>query len=212
MITAEKLFDLTAKNYDKTEEVRFEQYTFKTLEKTKKYLDVNDIVLDYGCATGTKALELACKVKKIYAIDISSKMIELAKRKAVGSNTENVDFAKANIFDTRFLSESFDVITAFNILHLLEDDRQAIRRIVDLLKPGGLFISTTPCLGEKMSFRDKFVFSLVILLMKIGMFPSIKRFTFSEFEDLFAHGNLQIIEIENSYNDLSACFIVAKKV
>jgi ubiquinone/menaquinone biosynthesis C-methylase UbiE len=207
----EKIFNMLAKDYDKTEEVRFEQHTIKTIENTKKYLKASDVVLDYGCATGTKALELAGKVKKIYAIDISSKMIELAKRKLVESKIENVNFEKATIFDNRFKTESFDVITAFNILHLLEDSRQDLQRITDLLKPGGLFISTTPCLGEKMSRRDKFVFSLVVLLMKIRLFPYIERFKFSEIEDLIAHGNLQIVETEKSYHGLSGCFIVAKK-
>jgi len=212
MITAEKLFDISAGNYDKTEEVRFKLHTINTIENTKRYLNTNDIVLDYGCATGTKALELAKTVKMIYAIDISSKMIELAKRKAANSNTVNAEFAKATIFDSRFVNESFDVITAFNILHLLEDVTKTVQRITDLLKPGGLFISSTPYLGEKMTHRDKFIFSLVVLIMKIGLFPSIKRFKYSELEDLIAHRNLQIVETEKTYHRLSGCFIVEKKI
>ncbi len=207
----EKLFDMSAKNYNKTEEVRFEKHTIITIENTKRYLKASDIILDYGCATGTKALEFAGRVKKIYAIDISSKMIEAAKTKAAERNIENVDFAHTTLFDEKYKKESFDAITAFNILHLLEDNKKVVQRITELLKPGGLFISTTPCLGEKMSYRDKFVFSLVILLMKIGMFPSIKRFKFHELEDLIATGNFQLVEKEKSYHSLSGYFIVAKK-
>src|SRR4030042_2711829 len=121
MITVEKVFDRSAKTYDKTEEVDFKQYTIKTLENTKKYLNKNDIVLDYGCATGMKALELAGHVKNIYSIDISSKMIEAAKRKAAERNIGNVDFIHTTLFDEKFKKESFDAILAFNILHLLED-------------------------------------------------------------------------------------------
>jgi 2-polyprenyl-3-methyl-5-hydroxy-6-metoxy-1,4-benzoquinol methylase len=212
MINVEKIFDLTAKYYDKTEEIRFKQPNIKVIEKTKKYLKISDVVLDYGCATGTKATKLAGKVKKIYAIDISSKMIEAAKRKAVERKIENVDFAQATIFDERYKRESFDVILAFNILHLLEDNRQPIQKITELLKPGGLFISTTPCLGEKMKFSTKFQFSFFLLLSIIGLFPSIKRFKFPELEDLIADGNLQIVEIEKSYHEMSSCFIVTKKI
>jgi 2-polyprenyl-3-methyl-5-hydroxy-6-metoxy-1,4-benzoquinol methylase len=64
----------------------------------------------------------------------------------------NVDFAQTNLFDERYTKESFDVILAFNILHFLEDHRQALQRITELLKPGGLCISLTPCLREKMAF------------------------------------------------------------
>ena len=69
----EKIWDKIAKNYDKSEK-RFEPIHVRTIENTKKYLNQNDIVLDYGCGTGTKAFELANSVKKIQAIDISSKL------------------------------------------------------------------------------------------------------------------------------------------
>ena len=212
MIKAENIFDMKAKKYDKTEEIRFKQYTIKTLENTKKHLHATDIVLDYGCATGTKALELAGNVKKIYSIDISSKMIEAAKRKAVEHKIENVDFTQATIFDERYKKESFDVILAFNILHLLEDNQQAMQRITELLKPGGLFISTTPCLGEDMTLEMKLKFSLFLLLIKTGLFMSIKRFKFSELEDLIVNGNLHIVETEKYYHQLSNYYIVVKKI
>jgi predicted TPR repeat methyltransferase len=69
MIETEKIFDMSANTYDKTEEKRFEPIHIKTLKNTKKYLNGSDIVLDYGCATGTKALELAGYVQKIHGID-----------------------------------------------------------------------------------------------------------------------------------------------
>jgi 2-polyprenyl-3-methyl-5-hydroxy-6-metoxy-1,4-benzoquinol methylase len=44
--------------------------------------------------------------------------------------------------------------------NLLEDNQQVMQRITELLKPGGLFISTTPCLKEKLAFSNKFGSSL----------------------------------------------------
>ncbi|MDY6868681.1 MAG: hypothetical protein SVT56_12425 [Chloroflexota bacterium] len=64
MDRAEKFWDRIAKNFDKSEK-RFEQIHLRTLENSKKYLDADDIVLDYGCATGTKAFELSGYVKQI---------------------------------------------------------------------------------------------------------------------------------------------------
>jgi 2-polyprenyl-3-methyl-5-hydroxy-6-metoxy-1,4-benzoquinol methylase len=160
MSQAEKFWDKISKNYDKSES-QFEPIHRKVVENSKKYLNGSDIVLDYGCATGTKAFALAGNVKKIQGIDISSKMIEAAKRKAVERRIDNVDFAHATLFDERYKRESFDVILAFNILHALEDNRQAMQRITELLKPGGLFISTTPCLKEKMMFLNYMQLSLL---------------------------------------------------
>ena len=80
MDKSEKFWDSASKNYDKTEE-RFEYIHSKSRENTKKHLKPNDIVLDYGCGTGTASCEFANLVKEIHAIDISSKMIEISKEK-----------------------------------------------------------------------------------------------------------------------------------
>ena len=61
MNKSEKFWDKMSKTHYKNE-MRFEQTPIKTLENIKKYLNVSDIVLDYGYATGTKAFELAGNV------------------------------------------------------------------------------------------------------------------------------------------------------
>ncbi len=204
MNKSEKFWDNVSKTYDKDEK-RFEQIHIKVVENTKKHLNASDIVLDYGCATGTKTLKLASNVNKIQGIDISSKMIKTAKRKAVENKIENVDFAQATIFDEKYKRESFDVILAFNILHALEDNQQAIQRVTELLKPEGLFISTTPCLKEEMTFLTKFKLSFYLLLIKMGLVPNIlTRLKISELKDLITNGNFQIIETENLYHKMSS--------
>lgn len=212
MLSIEKIFDMASKTYERTEEVRFRPIHLKNIEQTKKHLNTNDIILDYGCGTGTKALELAGSVKNIIGIDFSAKMIEEAKRKNAVSKAENVDFIRAVIFDERFQKESFDVITAFNVLHLLEDPDRVMHRITELLKPGGLFLSSTPCLGEKMLPSTKLQFSLVLMLMKLRLFPAIKRFNFSEVNNLITNAGFEIIETENNIHEMSSYFVTAKKI
>jgi len=105
MNKSKKFWDMASKNYDKTEE-RFKFIHIKSRENTKKYLNENNIVLDYGCGTGTTACELANQVKKIHAIDISPKMIEISKQKAADIQVENVNFEVTDIFDNRLKKES----------------------------------------------------------------------------------------------------------
>jgi 2-polyprenyl-3-methyl-5-hydroxy-6-metoxy-1,4-benzoquinol methylase len=169
MKRSEKFWDRVATRFDRTEK-RFEPLHIKTMEQTKRYLKSGDTVLDYGCATGTKTLELANHpgVNRIQGIDISSNMIDIATRRAVERNIENVEFAQATIFDERYTSESFDVILAFNILHLLDNTRQAVQRMSELLKPGGVLIATTPCLHEKMAFVSRIQFSFFFLSNRSG--------------------------------------------
>lgn len=116
MNKSEKFWDSASKNYDQTEE-RFEYIHSRSRENAKKHLKDSYVVLDYGCGTGTSACEFSNQVKEIHAIDISYKMIEIAKEKAVAANVENVNFVQADIFDERYKEKSFDAVLAFNMLH-----------------------------------------------------------------------------------------------
>jgi len=202
---AEKFWDRTANNYDK-EEKKDEQTYLSIIEKTRKYSKVSDVVLDYGCGTGLVSNEIAGNVKMVHAIDISSKMIEIAKNKAIGRKIQNIDYAYSTIFDDKYKKGSFNVILAFYVLHLLDDSQKVIQRMNELLKPGGLIISVTPCMGEKPILNS--IFSIV---SKIGIIPKIKSFKFPELEHLLTKENLEIIETEYLHKKSEQYFIVAKK-
>ena len=146
MNKSEKFWDRSAKRYENMG-IKWEQIYNKAVENTKKHLNNNDVILDFACGAGIITVQLAEQVKEVQAIDISSKMIEVAKRIATDRKVENIHFLKTTIFDKKFDKESFDVITAFNILHLLEDLDGTSQQINHLLKPGGLLISETPCFG-----------------------------------------------------------------
>ncbi|MCX9009805.1 MAG: methyltransferase domain-containing protein [Candidatus Methanoperedens sp.] len=205
MDKAEKFWDKMANYYDR-EEKKDELTYIKIIEKTKKYLKISDVVLDYGCGTGLISNEIADNVKEIHAIDISFKMIEIAKRKADGRKIKNIEYANSTIFDERYKRGSFDVILVFYILHLLEDTPKVMKRMNELLKPGGLIISTTPCMGEKT-----FLSILLSLVSKIGLIPNIRSFKISELEDSIANGNFEIVETECLHQSSPEYFIVAKK-
>jgi 2-polyprenyl-3-methyl-5-hydroxy-6-metoxy-1,4-benzoquinol methylase len=178
-------------------------------EKLKRYLQNGDSVLDYGCGTGTIALKFANTVKTVYGIDTAGKMIEVAQRKAAECKIGNVHFVQSTIFDEGLKSESFDVVLAWGILHLVDDRQDVIKRIHELLKPGGLLISATECLGEKKSA----ITSLLSLLMKIGIFPiGLKFFTVSELEDVITCADFQIVQAEIMADNPVSCFIAAQKV
>jgi ubiquinone/menaquinone biosynthesis C-methylase UbiE len=93
---SEKFWDKTANKYDQ-EEKKDEEIRIKIIEKTKKYLKISDNVLDYGCGTGLISNEIADNVKMIHAIDTSSKMIEIAKKKADRRKIENIDYCHVNL-------------------------------------------------------------------------------------------------------------------
>jgi 2-polyprenyl-3-methyl-5-hydroxy-6-metoxy-1,4-benzoquinol methylase len=205
----EKFWDFLAANYDANEGDPAQR---KDLEIIQRYLQPDDIVLEYACGTGTLALQVAGWVKEIHGIDISGKMIAAAERKATEQKVENAHFGRATIFEAGFAGESLDAVLAFNILHLLEDAPAVVRAISGLLKPGGVFITSTPCLGEKRSWINSLLSPLFMVPSRLGIIPYVKVFKASELEDLLAQGNFQIVEAKKFVGGLTDYFIVTRKV
>jgi 2-polyprenyl-3-methyl-5-hydroxy-6-metoxy-1,4-benzoquinol methylase len=207
---------------------RFAKYSARQEEKIQltdnrdyvsalKHLNVDDVVLEYGCGTGLLSNAIADGVKEIQAIDISAKMIEVAKSKARERRVENVTYTQTGIFDQRFRTESFNVILAFNVLHVLEDAQDSVQRIGELLVPGGLLISATPCLGQKSKsvFWRILLFPLRIVLFlagKVRIVPRIRFLKISEMDGLMASGGLQIVETEILSESPPHYFIAARKL
>jgi 2-polyprenyl-3-methyl-5-hydroxy-6-metoxy-1,4-benzoquinol methylase len=204
MDKTERVWDKLAIMFDRVAK-RFENTHIKTVENTKKYLHPNAVILDYGCATGTVAIEIADKVKEVHGIDISSKMIDSAKRKANEYKIENIHFSQSSIFNEELSKGTFDVILALNILHFLEDIPKVIQRINELLKPGGVFISVVPY-RKQWSLSSIFILSVSKL---IGI-PYMRFYKVSELEDVLTNVGFYIVASENLTS--TEYFIVAKKL
>ena len=77
----------------------------------------------------------------------------------------------------------------------------------ELLKPGGLFISATPCTGEKKSSSVK-----LSLLGKVGVIPNVTPFKFCEVENLMDGANFKTVEAGRVNPDSLEYFIAARKI
>lgn len=207
---AELFWDMNAKNMDTfAENEGLKKFEADRNEKLEKYLPGSDRVLDYGCGTGTLSLRLAGRVKEIHGIDFAAGMIKAAQKKAAESGVNNGHFMQATIFDERLEKRSYDAVLAWGILHLVDDRNLVMKRINELLKPGGLLVSATECMGEKKTP----ITSLLSFLMKIGIFPiSLKYFTVAELEESITGAGFQIVKKEIMGDNPVSCFIAAKKM
>ncbi|MDY6920034.1 MAG: class I SAM-dependent methyltransferase [Pseudomonadota bacterium] len=123
----------------------------KKLEVTRGYLKPEMRVLEFGCGTGSTALLHAPLVREYIAIDLAPNMIAIAERKRAESGLDNLQFQVAALEDFAGQTESFDAVLGLNILHLVEDRDQAIALVSQLLKPGGVFVSSTACLKQGLN-------------------------------------------------------------
>lgn len=202
---SEKFWDKSAYEFDQGAKKEVQSY-INIIDRIKKYLKTSDTVLDFGCGPGLVSNEIAGYVKLIHAMDISSKMIEIAKNNSDNLKIQNIEYTHSTIFDERYKSGSFDVILAFYILHLPEDNQKTIQRINDLLKPGGILISVTPLIGEKI-----FLNISLSLLSFIGKIPKVKSFKANELKDSIINGKFEIIENDKLPQGIIEYLIVAKK-
>ena len=205
-------WDKRAKRYDDSEK-QFESVYREIIARTKEYLNANDNVLDFGCATGTKTLELADGIKHIHGLDFSAEMISEATNKKNKVNVTNVSFSQGTIFNNDLEKASFEKIIAYSIIHLLEDSEKVIQRIYELLKPGGLFISETACFRDKMDFKTRLEFTVYFIMKRLGIFPlHLNMFKTSDVEQLINRQNFRIVKAEKLFfNGMTISFIVAEK-
>lgn len=171
-------WDWMTKHIDNPDE-GYKQLHLTMVKKVQKYLKPSDQVLDYGCATGSTALEIAGQVKWVQGIDISSKMIAIANGRAARQGFQNINFTRATIFSRELEKGSFDVILASGILHLLRNRSKAIQRINELLKPGGWFVSSTACMEEDKTI-PAVINRLLLIPTWIGIFPYFRFLDISE--------------------------------
>ena len=206
MDASEKFWNNIAARYAKQPIANLEAYHAK-LDATKACLKPDDVILDVGCGTGSLALELSRCVSEVHAIDLSREMIKIANQKAADENIGNVTFHNTTITNVSFESETFNAICAYNILHLINDRRAALSMILDLLRPGGCFISTTPCLGDS---RVPFQFLLPIAKL-FGKAPAVQVFRSQELNDnLLDAGFVEIIRRKVSSDKTNAFLMAAK--
>jgi 2-polyprenyl-3-methyl-5-hydroxy-6-metoxy-1,4-benzoquinol methylase len=188
MYKDEKFWDRIASKFDRIEQNDIAYKIF--IDKAREYIKADYTILDFGCGTGLICNEIAENVEIVHAIDISTKMIEISKNKASERKIQNIDFERTTIFDDKFKVGSFDAIIAFNIFHLLEEPQKHFQRINQILKPGGLIISSTPCMSEALLLN-----SVLKVFSFIGLTPKLNSFTSSDMEHMLLNESFKTVEL-----------------
>ena len=178
----------------------------KKLDITRKYFRPDMEVLELGCGTGSTALAHAPYVKHILATDLSSRMVEIGRDKAKAAGIDNVTFEAASADGLDVPDGSIDAVMGHNLLHLLENKEQVIDDVHRMLKTGGLFVTSTACIGDMM-----FLFRLIIPVGRsLRLFPLVKVFTAAGLKESLANAGFEI-EHEWLPKKNAALFIICRK-
>jgi ubiquinone/menaquinone biosynthesis C-methylase UbiE len=173
---SETCWDRKASGYSKSSISDVESYQRK-LSETQKLFTPDMRVLEFGCGTGATAVQHAPHVAHIDAIDISEKMLEIGRERATKSHIENIRFTRGTLSEFNAETASLDAVLGLNVIHLLPDRQAVLSEVARILKPGGLFISSTACLGSSYM---RFIKLIVPLGQFLGLIPDVFVLTESQ--------------------------------
>lgn len=130
----------------------------------KEYL----VCLDLCSGTGDITLRLSQleKVQKVYSVDFSEEMLNIAKGKII--RKEKIEFQSGDATNLKnFNNETFDAVTIGFGLRNVHDLEKSLREIYRVLKPGGIFINLD--VGKVQNrlirfFADFYFFRIVPIL------------------------------------------------
>ncbi len=176
------------------------------LRITREHFRPDMSVLEIGCGTGSTAIVHAPFVRSIRALDFSERMLEIARAKAMSAKVENVSFEQADITALSEPDNAQDVVLAMSILHLLKDPDAMIGKAFAMLKPGGMFFSSTACLGDTMK-----MFKFIAPVGRVvGLLPQLSVMSAGELLEKHRRAGFTIEQTWQPGRN-AALFVVARK-
>ncbi len=106
-------------------------------------------VLDVGCGWGRTLESLEQRGYRAVGLDISRRALEMLERP--GRELVEADLSRPLPEGV----ETFDAVLALDVLEHLDDDRAAVERLGDLVRPGGAVVVSVPALPEFFTEFDE---------------------------------------------------------
>lgn len=109
---------------------RLQKMLFNKVIRTRKDFKV----LDVGCGVGRLTLWAAPRVERMVGVDLSPKMIEIAKKGANIQNLKNIEFFVIDGKSLPFEDEEFDLILVVWLLKYIIDESQLKSMIEEICR------------------------------------------------------------------------------
>lgn len=195
-------WDKIARFYDLAQKFNSKAYREMTAEITR-LVSLGAQVLDCAAGTGTLTIAAAEKAEKVVCTDLSLSMLEQAKKKCSKNHINNVFFEERDITALSDLDESYDVVIAGNVLHLLDCPEKAVAELYRVTRTGGILILPTFLTLKKES-------PLVRVYRLLGFNPS-KSYSPDEYRKMLEGCNIGEVKFKLIKGKIPCGFAVIRK-
>ena len=192
-------FDKQAKVYDNSIYSMYPRKCYKFVID-----EINNIkfgrLLDVGCGTGEILNRIANNKEKYFGLDLSPKMLEIAKNK---NNSKNITYVVGDSEKLPFKNKYFDLITCVESFHHYPNSSNVAKEFNRVLTKGGYLIICDMYRRQPLRFFYDF-------LMKFVNTGDVKIYTIKEIENIFEDNGFEVIK---SYYPTKQTFMcILKKV
>lgn len=139
-------------------------------------------VLECAAGTGEFSLAAAEHAGAVMCTDLSRAMLDRAEAKARRRGLTNISFLVRDLTALPDGDDTYDVVIAANVLHLLPEPEEALGELWRVTAPGGKLILPTFLLGEARGGGRL----MVGLYKKLGFSPC-RGFTLEGYRNFFRH-------------------------
>ncbi len=160
------------------------------------------VVLDTAAGTGQLSFAAAKRADKVVCTDLSVPMLAQARKKAAARGITNITFEARDIFRLSDPDDTYDIVMAGNVLHLLDEPEKAVRELYRVTKHGGMLLLPT-FMNEKEPM-------LIKLYKKIGFSPATD-YTPAEYRRMLKNSGCGPIKWKLIKGFVPNCFAVMYK-
>ncbi len=150
-------------------------------------------ILDIGCGTG-KMLDELKPFGDVVGADFAPEALQFCITRGAPA-----DLARADVRRLPFADNSFDVVTAMDIIEHIDDDKAASREIFRVLKPGGRLLVTVPAFSSLWSEHDEAL-------------HHFRRYTTPHLKDVFQRAGLHVDKLSYTVTTLFAPIWVYRQI